>query len=128
MGFGPALQPPLQRTLVPRTPEPSHVSLQAGFGDPRLANAAIRHFGSWAEAVEAADLTDLVLSKTYRKWSRAAILAEIRRRLAAGESLSSGRRENQRLAHAARRHFGSWSAALLAAGVTPKPGRPRKQK
>ena len=80
-----------------------------------LTSAARRHFGQWRRAVEAAGL-----EPTRRIWSREMIIAEILKRRAEGRSLSSGNRHNINLAAAAVRHFGSWTAALEAAGVPAK--------
>jgi hypothetical protein len=81
-----------------------------------IENAARRHFGQWRRAIEAAGL-----EPTRRIWSRELIIAEILKRRAEGKSLSSGNRHNINLNAAAGRHFGSWTAALQAAGVLSKP-------
>lgn len=154
-----------------------------GFGDKRLATAATQFFGSWAEAVEAAGLTDRITVKKpprrwtrreviqgivqwhttwgsleaienektgligaaryhfgtwcraleaagfrckNRRWTNENIIEDIKQRLEAGASLSSDDHSNINLASAAHRFFGSWPAALQAAGVTSKPRKPRK--
>lgn len=61
-----------------------------------------------------------VMRNLYGIWSREMIIAEILKRRAEGRSLSSGNRHNINLAAAAVRHFGSWTAALEAAGVPAK--------
>jgi hypothetical protein len=54
-------------------------------------------------------------------WSREAVLAAIRRRRREGLPLNSVavREESQALTHQARIRFGSWDAALQAAGIDP---------
>jgi len=84
-----------------------------------IENAARRHFGQWRRAIEAAGL-----EPTRRIWSRELIISEILKRRDEGKSLSSGNRHNINLNAAAGRHFGSWTAALQAAGVLPKPRKP----
>lgn len=84
------------------------------------AACAKRYFGSWRRAVEAAGLDyDRIRGRHF--WSRETIIAQIRDLHAAGKSLSwsSINRHNPGLYRAARRreNFGSWRAALRAAGV-----------
>ena len=54
-------------------------------------------------------------------WSAAAVLAEIRRRRRSGKPLNcfTVATESQAVTHQARKYFGSWDAALRAAGVDP---------
>ncbi len=97
--------------------------------DSRLTSAAIRYFGSWKAAVEASgvDYTQVAaLGKQRRvekitKWTRETILAELKRLQLEGEDLTSGivRRKYLSLYATARHkeHFGSWAAALEAAGI-----------
>lgn len=86
--------------------------------------AAIRTFGSYREALIAAGIDPAMVMTfpTKRRWSRKAILAAIRETYDAGvrpttkalmERYSSG------IYEAVVREFGSWEAALSAAGVTP---------
>jgi hypothetical protein len=84
-----------------------------------IENGARRHFGQWRRAIEAAGL-----EPTRRIWSRELIISEILKRRDEGKSLSSGNRHNINLNAAAGRHFGSWTAALQAAGVLSKPRKP----
>ena len=97
--------------------------------DSRLTSAAIRYFGSWRDAVEAAGIdyeTVASLGRLRRrdkitKWTQETIVEEIRRLHAQGEDLTSTvvRSSHLSLYATARRkdHFGSWSAALAAAGI-----------
>ncbi|HQY87072.1 MAG TPA: hypothetical protein PK402_00340 [Tepidisphaeraceae bacterium] len=86
----------------------------------KAAYAAIskRMFGSWARALSAAGV-DPDTEALYIKWDRESIVWDIRQLDADGSDLGS--REIQlsepRLHAAAIRHFGSWKAALKAAGV-----------
>jgi hypothetical protein len=88
--------------------------------DQGLYYAARTHFGSWRAAVREAGL-----STTHQQWTRALIVQQIVERHQRRASLSSGRRENINLAAAAYRYFGSWTAALVAAGVMAKPTQRR---
>ncbi len=88
--------------------------------DQGLYNAAKTHFGTWTSAVSAAGLPT-----TRRQWNKQVIIAEIRDRQRRNKSLSCNSRENVNLAAAAHRHFGSWSNALIEAGVKNKFARRR---
>jgi len=97
--------------------------------DSKLTSAAIRYFGSWRAAVEAAGIDYSQVAALGRqkraqkitKWTQERILEEIRRLYEAGEDLSSAvvRRKYLPLYATARRkeHFGSWAKAVTAAGV-----------
>jgi len=97
--------------------------------DSRLTSAAIRYFGSWRAAVQAAGIDYeqvAAIGKARRaekvtKWTQERILAEIRRLHQEGEDLSPAviRRKYLSLYATARRkeHFGSWAEAVTAAGV-----------
>ena len=97
--------------------------------DSRLTSAAIRYFGSWRAAVEAAGIDYegvAALGRQRRaekitKWTRETILEEIRRLHGSGEDLTSTnvRRKYLSLYATARRpdHFGSWANALTEAGI-----------
>jgi hypothetical protein len=80
----------------------------------RLAEAARRHFGSWMRAVHAAGVTTKTALLT---WSRARVFEEIRALQASDAFEHTTWTENRKLAAAAKRHFGSWRLALIAAGV-----------
>jgi hypothetical protein len=77
-------------------------------------------FGSWRKAVEAATLSYSGISK-HRSWTKEQIVEEIRRLAALGDPLShdEAKRSHGALVSAAssRRYFGSWAAAVQAAGV-----------
>lgn len=88
--------------------------------DHRLYNAARRTFGSWRNAIVAAGIApERVLS--WERWSPAKILAKIRLISRRNRPLSVMEMDQRygNVVSAARRHFGSWSKAVQAAGVDP---------
>ncbi len=85
----------------------------AGFKDRKLAAAAKRHFGSWREAVDAAGLLPrLPPPIVQRVWSPQAVLDAIR---AHNPCVGAVWKVDSGLYSAAKKHFGSWSAAIQAA-------------
>jgi hypothetical protein len=94
-----------------------HVSLEL---DPPLAAAAIRpnRFGSWREALAAAGL-DYDEIRRHKAWDSNQVLEDIRRLREEGASLrvSDAAVEQPSLVAAARRRFGGWYEAIVAAGV-----------
>ncbi len=56
-----------------------------------------------------------------KRWSKALVIAALQERKAAGKALNYQAVvvDDERLAGAARRHFGAWDAALVAAGCDP---------
>ena len=104
---------------------PSDVNARQG----ALVSAAERYFGNWPAAVQAAGIDYSRVRESgrrrraerIRKWSRERIITEIERLHRAGEDLSWGvmERKYQPLCAAAVKtcYFGSWSAALAAAGI-----------
>jgi hypothetical protein len=88
--------------------------------DHRLYCAARRNFGSWRNALLAAGIApERVLVS--ERWSPARILTKIRHISRRRRPLTTDQMERRycNLVSAARRHFGSWSKAVLAAGVDP---------
>ena len=86
-----------------------------------LLAASIRYFGSWQKAVETAGIPYDQVRK-YRKWSNEAIIQEIRDLHARGVDLSfrsMALSQYNSMVYAAIRpkYFGSWKAALEAAGL-----------
>jgi len=84
--------------------------------DPRLYRAARSRFGSWAHALLAAG----VVTNGHKTWSRQQVLVAIRlwRQEATPATATDG--VDPSLRAAAVRHFGSWPAAVAAAGPTQK--------
>lgn len=87
----------------------------------RLLRAATRHFGSWQAAVEFAGL-DYQKIRRYQIWTRERIVEQIQQYHEAGQDLSWRHVSTELdppLAAAAIRtnRFGSWQAALEAAGL-----------
>lgn len=95
----------------------------------RAARAAIskRLFGSWARALHAAGV-DADEVAMYRRWDKHTIVFELRARAAERESLNSGalQKDDAGLHSACLRFFGSYLAALKAAGLNPDDYRQRK--
>jgi len=90
-----------------------------------LLAAANYHFGSWAEAINAAGIDYEGEVRRIPKWSRQRIIAAIKEAAARGDDLSwtsvTKSKKHSALAYAAIREnqFGSWDAALAAAGLRP---------
>lgn len=76
--------------------------------------AAVRRFGSWRAALMAAGV---VPPPQRERWSRQRVVDEIRAQYRQGLSVTYGAPENGRLGAAAQARFGSWRAALTAAGI-----------
>ena len=83
-----------------------------------LVRAATAHAGGLVEARETAEVEPPARLPPVPRWDHAAIVAEIQARVRAGATLAASRAP-QRFVAAARWHFGSWEAALEAAGVDP---------
>lgn len=93
-----------------------------------FASVQKRLFGGWDRALHAAGL-DADEICCYRTWDRNTVAFELRSRKVDRESLSSGdlQKEDPSLHAAAVRYFGSYPAALRAAGVAPDSVRHRKR-
>lgn len=83
-----------------------------------LVRAAQRHFGSWAKAVAAAGVDPGKLRRV-PQWTRDGIIKAILERALDNAPLGSRSVRPRSLADFGARLFGSWRAALLAAGVNP---------
>ena len=98
-------------------------------GQQSLNRSAQRVFGSWDEALLAAGLNpdDVRLKNS---WSKDSIVAEIRARKAEGLPLNAWGtvRNHNALYQAAGIYFGSWEAALVAAGVAPEDARRKRSR
>lgn len=90
-----------------------------------LLAAANYHFGSWGRAVEAAGIDYHGEVRRIPRWTKDKIINLLREAHADGEDLSwtsvTGGSQYSALAYAAIRdnRFGSWDAALRAAGIDP---------
>jgi hypothetical protein len=85
-----------------------------------LHAAGIRFFGSWRNTLVAAGINP---AKTFRRtrWTPNRILAVIRNLSRRRDPLNQQKllQRHGGLVVAARRHFGSWNGAIMAAGVNP---------
>jgi len=95
-----------------------------------LVSAARRHFGSWAKAVLAAGVEPTKLRRVV-PWNQERVIEAILTRALRNESLVARLVEPRSLVEASHRFFGSWAAAVTAAGLDPKvivlPPRRNKQ-
>lgn len=87
-----------------------------GLGDPSLAEAARRYFGTWRKGVEAAGLARrLAKPRLVRPWTREYVIAWIR------EVRSGPKRQSVKMPSPvyrnASRLFGGWNATLTSAGL-----------
>ena len=91
--------------------------------DPGLHAAAVRHFGSYDDALRAAKL-DPEKVRERRSWDRDAVIKGLKAARRAGGHLSDSavRREQPALYGAAVRLFGSFTAARESAGIRWKAG------
>ena len=91
-----------------------------GFGDLRLATAAKRRFGSWANAVAAAGLAaELPATAPVRSWTKDSVLDAIRRAYRPEAGVKAIWKHDTGLYSAAKKHFGTWRSAVVAAGLEP---------
>lgn len=81
-----------------------------------LVRAAEVQFGTWPKAVAAAGVGPIVLRRASR-WTRDGVIRTILARALENAPLSSRTVQPRSLFESARRLFGSWRAALAAAGV-----------
>jgi hypothetical protein len=108
------------RQILDREAQGLLVRLGAQGVSQSLYQAGIRIFGSWRNALQAAGIPpERVL--TGEKWSPAKILVIIRNLSRRCRPLSATQLERRygNMQAAARRLFGSWSKAVVAAGVDP---------
>jgi hypothetical protein len=89
-----------------------------------LYQRALYQFGTWKATVEAAgfDYQNVMVRKRFRSWTKAAIVAEIKRRMQNQLPLNGQAvaRDDPGLYHAATRHFGKggWDKALRKIGLS----------
>jgi hypothetical protein len=87
-------------------------------GPAGLVNAAAAHAGGLQQARADAGVEAPERQAPVPRWDQAAIAREIQHRARLGHPLAASRAP-QRFVAAARWHYGSWEAALEAAGVDP---------
>lgn len=88
-----------------------------------LWNGAVRHFGSWDAALTAGGLDPGQIRRykpRCKPWTSETILREIKNRHETGEALNAGRISPVSLYQRGCKLFGSWDAALAAAGLDPR--------
>jgi len=83
-----------------------------------LYMAAVRSFGSWKDAINAAGL-DYESIRKRNSWNKAKIIEEIRKVYERGEDLSCSRmqREHSDLEAASYSCFGNWGKAIVTSGL-----------
>ena len=86
-----------------------------------LHRGALRHFGSWRNALKAAGIKVATIERR-RKWNKPKIIARLRELCRKGRSLrhSAVHRYDGGLCRAACLTFGTWCNALVAAGINPE--------
>lgn len=96
-------------------------------GKAAFASLQARLFGSWDRALTGAGL-DADEVNRYRKWTKEAIIFDLRARSRERQALNSGslQREDPGLHAAAVRHFGTFDEALCAARLDPNKHRTRR--
>ena len=86
--------------------------------DSGFSSAACTLFGSWCNALIAAGINPELICRV-PQWDRDRIIEAILLRVVQGDALGSTTVRPRTLKTAAVREFGSWGAALAAAGVDP---------
>jgi hypothetical protein len=86
--------------------------------DSGFCRAASLIFGSWCNALLAAGINPQLICRL-PQWDRNSIIEAILLRAVRGEALGSTTVRPRTLRSAAGREFGSWAAALTAAGLEP---------
>jgi hypothetical protein len=90
-----------------------------GVSPSGLYDAARRRFGSWHAALQAAGVDPERVRIFRRPWTREDLVAEIQRLHSAGGAINSLAGSRKEMLAPAIRLFGSWDAALRAAGLDP---------
>jgi hypothetical protein len=88
--------------------------------EPNLASAALRWFHSWAEALDAAGIAPARWAKRVPSWTRERVIRTVQGIHAGGGSVSHAALRRNSVTRAATLLFGSWDAALRAAGLDPE--------
>jgi hypothetical protein len=100
-----------------RVGEPLHAAAISPTG---LRVSGIRFFGSWDRVLTAAGLDPAGIRRYRKPFTAATIIEELHRKKSAGDPLNSSDVTPSALHASARRIFGSWDAALEAAGIDPQ--------
>lgn len=87
--------------------------------DSGFCRAVRLNFGSWCNALVAARINPESICRD-PQWDRTSIIEAILLRVVRAESLGSTTVRPRTLKSAAVKEFGSWSAALVAAGLEPR--------
>lgn len=109
------------RALVEREAQGLSLTIGGEQGvNKSLYASARRIFGSWRNAIQAAGIAPQQVL-TSERWSPARILVTIRNLAKRDRPLTAEQMERRypNLVSSARRHFGSWTKAVVAAGVEP---------
>lgn len=85
--------------------------------DSRLLDAAVRHFGSWDGALRAAGVDPACVRRQRPPWTRPRVIAQIRKLPRPVVRSHVLRRVDSGLLWGARKVFGTWEAAVKAAGL-----------
>lgn len=84
-----------------------------------LAAAAVRWFPSWGEALAAAGIDPARWAKRVPTWTNQRVVEAIKRLHASGAAVSHAALRRNSVTRVATLLFGSWDAALRAAGLDP---------
>jgi len=84
-----------------------------------LSHSAVCLFGSWDSALDAAGIDPKKVRLSRRAWTAETLIQEIQRKHRAGEPVNAKDVSPSWIRRSARRIFGSWNAALEAAGLDP---------
>ena len=105
------------RNLARRHRPLSKTQLEHRYGS--MLSAARRLFGSWSKAVLAAGIDPMKLQRVV-PWTSERVIEAILTRALRNESLAARSTQPRSLVEAGQRFFGSWAAAMGAAGLDPK--------
>lgn len=91
-----------------------------------LPSAALRWFGSWSQALEAAGIDPGVWAKRVPKWTPQGVVKAIRTMHARRAAVGHTALKRNSITRAGIQFFGNWDAALHAAGLDPRMFRDRR--
>jgi hypothetical protein len=95
--------------------------------EPVLTSAGERYFACWDDALTAAGLDPTQVRRRGLEWTRESLVTAIRGLRDQGAPLNHGAVVRGPLSHAALHLFGSWDAALRAAGLNPDQIREKRR-